>query len=151
MLEWAKIGYVLNDMAIGNLKQTNKYCSFKTRYYTFDEVHLDEVKAKEIIKNKYQEYRLNAKKKKEKIKEQEKKREEYKTKYQWLNVNRIINFNAKKIIGEELNKRYPYCASYGSSYYYYHISNTHEASSEEELRNAIEDCKSEYERRYKDD
>lgn len=137
LLEWAKLGYVLNDKAVGNRKWTNRYCQRKATYYPFNEVHLDLVKAKEIIKNKNHEYYLNAKAKKEKIKEEIKIRDNYKTKFQWLNVNRIINPNAIPITGEKLNKLHPYCATYGSSYLYYHIKDTHELISKEELENAI--------------
>lgn len=61
MLEWAKLGYVLNDKAVGNRKWTNRYCQRKATYYSFNELHLDLVKAKGIIKNKNHEYYLNAK------------------------------------------------------------------------------------------
>ena len=137
-LQWAKKGYIPNADAIGAERWTNCYHTQKATYYKSSEVHKDAEAAREIIKQKRKEYNQALKIREEKREKAIAFRELMKTEWQWLQEGRIPNPNARWECGETLNNTFNVC-SYGSSYCYCHIDDTHIPIDSEELQNAIEE------------
>lgn len=137
-LQWAKIGYIPNLKAKGKERWTNCFYGMKAIYYKENEVHEDKDTAKAILKAKRQEYREEAKKRKQQLAEFEVYRENMKTEWQWLQEGRIPNPDARWKNGASLNEVFNTC-SFGSRYCYCNKDETYEASSSEELQMAIKE------------
>lgn len=124
-LQWLKEGYILKDEARGEVTWNNRFCKYRVRRYSIIEVVKNEMEAKELLKLLRKHYHLNRIYKKLHLEKIDKYREEWNTPYQWKEYyQREIKQGAKGKLGEELNKELEPCCEFGSSYYYYHISDT---------------------------
>lgn len=140
-LQWNQLGYVLNKDAKGEYQAVNGWHQNYCMRYTEEEVHVDKVKAKEIIKAKNLQYCENAKKKKEDWKWFDEFRDNMKTYYQWIQEGRIPNKDAKWDSGKHLNYLYKHICDYsfGNDYWYCHYKDTHEPQDNEELEREKEE------------
>lgn len=139
MLQWLKEGYILNSDAVGNEQWTNCNHVRKAVYYKETEVHKDKDTARNLLKERQKQTYQRANAKAIRLKKSLELRELMKTKWQWLQEGRIPNPSARWRCGEDLNRIHKLYYSYGSSYYYCHIDDTHLPVDSEELQKAIEE------------
>lgn len=143
MLQWLQEGYILNSDAVGNERWTNCNHVRKAVYYKETEVHEDKDTARNLLKERQKQTYQRAKAKAIRLKKSLELRELMKTKWQWLQAGRIPNTDVRWRCGDDLNRIHKIC-TYGSSYCYCHIDDTHLPKDSEELQKAIEEYRDSY-------
>ena len=127
--QWLQKGYVVKRNHLGQELWCNNNYQNSATYFAKKDVRKDELKAKEILKERNKEARERYKKKKIAMEKELELHEVWNTEYQWLQLGRKPNADAVWKSGESLNHYY---LQFGSNYYYCHLSDTHPINNNEE-------------------